>query len=190
MAMFSHQSQQTPLQKIEKILFFICLLGWSFFQFYRAHYFYALTLVILVLFFYFKRKVSYVALIVFIVMLVIMQTKVFDAWAEIREEANNFFENPRSVLANLFTPDSGTDTFTLELQDTVALTRQNNIESYRFSTKIAADDELVLPIYDTSFPARFDETSPYIFMFNDEVTSYPECKTIDDGRYITLGYCD
>jgi len=171
------------------LLFFpICVFGFIELFFENRFYFFFIIPFFFVILLLERRRYFFLIIITSLVFL-IFNTITIDNLVIIKKVNLSFFQHPKQVLKNFFSPKSGLEGYPAEVKSMVSLLDTYNISSFQLSDKYNGDIEIQQRIVGAAWPIQMENTSPFIFIGADEIQNYQFCEIIEIKEDVALADC-
>gem|GEM_PF-1333007 len=167
------------------------LLIWAPLQYTFSNRVYALYIII---FFILLRRVRnvYLPLIVAsIFFILVFNTYTIDTWADVKNYNTTTAKNRKMTLQTILTPRSGLEVIPDESRQMLSLIQKYNLPHYRISPVLRKDELVFQRIYETAWPVKMKDSSPYLFVCPDELQEnkkFETCSIVEKKEKIALVY--
>jgi hypothetical protein len=119
----------------------------------------------------------------------IINTSTLDSLTILKEITVPSVQHPKTVLTNLFTPDSGQEVLPIPVQNMLEMLHKHMLENYKLSPEFSINAEIMQRMVEAAWPIKLEMDSPFIFINTDETDQYQDCVIIDDSEDLTLVDC-
>lgn len=179
-----HQDTITSIMKIILVGLFALVewtLGYRFFAIFIICFFIGAIL--------FQNRHYYSIIIIPILVYIIFNSSVVNNLLVIKNAINPLINHPKSVLVNLFSPNTGLEVLPIPVQNMLSMLHSNSIDSFKLSDVFAVNPEITQRIVESAWPKKLVDNSPYVFITTNEADLYKNCLVIDDSEDLTLVDC-
>jgi hypothetical protein len=173
----------------KKIISILLILSWGYAQYSVMNRFYAVFLTVFFFFQLFFRQRSFLLLAVSILSITLFQTSTINTIEVLKEKNLGAVGNPKVLLRNVFSPDTGEEVLPDNVRKMLFLLRYHEISDYRLSSALAEDALIMQRITEAAWPIKREDSSLFVFKLVEEKNQNSDCVSINQREGIELVYC-